>query len=528
MRFSGSKTARSVTYRFQPEITPRGQVLHVILEFRMGASSYEMLVLPTRWAGETLNSMTNLRVISKGAALANGAHDNTKIVTAPAFRPVVITYDLQKDWSGPLQNPKQFHPVLMPEYFEFTGSNALVRIQLDDGVSETANFDWEKLPPAWALATSFGATSSPAGRCQSHTGPWIEIEEGLYAAGDFRIHRFQIGRRPAFLAVRGAWTFTDDEAIKQIQQVVGMVRNFWRDEKFPYFLVTLKPYDRDHGSSNGTALTNAFWMYVSRLDSLSGLLPQLAHESFHAWNPARMGNVPAGYDENLIKWFSEGGTEYYAQLLTYKAGWLSAPEYVKSLNQDLREFPNSTSEYVRGRVISLWLDGTIRRESGGRHSLDDVMFEMVRNPRQPLTLARILDTAGHYLSAESRELLKRVATEHGNPTAPEQIPMLRVCSSALLDSVPTFDLGLDLDRTLSTKVITGVVEDGPAFKAGLRNGQAMLSISVTRGEPERLAKFTVRSDAGTKPITFYPQGKPVAVWRYQLDSTRSCGTVVTN
>ncbi len=79
-----------------------------------------------------------------------------------------------------------------------------------------------------------------------------------------------------------------------------------------------------------------------------------------------MGMLPTGYDEELIKWFREGPTEYYAQLLTYRAGELSASNYVNSLNKDLLSFPTSTSEYVRGRVISLWLDGTIRRESGGQ------------------------------------------------------------------------------------------------------------------------------------------------------------------
>src|SRR5207244_3123181 len=78
-----------------------------------------------------------------------------------------------------------------------------------------------------------------------------------------------------------------------IQKTIGVVRDFWKDDQFPYFLVTLKPYDRDSGSSDGSAFTNAFWMYVSRKDSLAGRLSQLAHESFHAWNPHRMGLRPS-------------------------------------------------------------------------------------------------------------------------------------------------------------------------------------------------------------------------------------------
>ncbi|MGB8031016.1 MAG: hypothetical protein WCF30_15290 [Terracidiphilus sp.] len=466
--------------------------------------------------------MMSLRAVSEGASLEGGVDDSSVKVHGPANHSVVVEYDLQRDWSGPLVNPLQFHPVLMPQYLEFTGSNALVRLDLPDQALETANFDWQQLPAAWTLATSFGTSALPTNRCQTFTGPWIRVNEGLYAAGDYRIHQFQINGQPAFLAVRGDWTFSDDEAIEDIRKVVGIVRDFWHDNAFPYFLVTLTPFDRDHGSADGSQFTNAFWMFVSRLDSLNGLLPTLAHESFHAWDPGEMGMVPSGYDENLIKWFREGPTEYYAQLLTYRAGELSASDYITSLNIALLRFPASNDEYVRGRVISLWLDGTIRRESGGKRSLDNVMFEMVRDGRQPYTLNRILDTAGHYLSPSSRTLLQEAVIQHGNLPAPAQLPILGNCARASLDDVPTFDLGFDFDQSRAEKIISGVVENGPAFNAGIRNGQMLLSSSYYKGNPDRLAKFTVHDDTGDNQITFYPRGKATLAWQYHLDQSEPC------
>lgn len=35
-------------------------------------------------------------------------------------------------------------------------------------------------------------------------------------------------------------------------------REFWHDDNFPYFLVTLKPFDNDSGQGDGSAFTNAF------------------------------------------------------------------------------------------------------------------------------------------------------------------------------------------------------------------------------------------------------------------------------
>ena len=324
--------------------------------------------------------------------------------------------------------------------------------------------------------------------------------------------------------MRGTWTFTDDEAIGQLQRVVGIVRDFWHDDNFPYFLVTLKPYDRDHGSSDGSAFTNAFWMYVSRLDSFAGLLPQLAHEAFHAWNPARMGTLSSEADQ-ATTWFKEGFTTYYGYLLVYRAGTLPIANYVDSLNRDLRQFPTSTNPYVRGRVIALWLDGAIRRDSRDEHSLDDVMFEMVRTGDQPITLARILETAGRYLSADSRSLLQRAVADHGNLPAPDQAPSIGGCAHPSLQDLPTFELGLDLARSGATSKLTGVVEGGPAFAAGLRDGQPLAHVSVNNGDPDRLARFTIHTDAGDRQITFYPRGSTVAAWQYRLDQSGPCGQV---
>jgi len=520
--FPKTPNKQSITYRFRPEATSAGMVLHVTFSFRPSTNGTQVLILPTQWAGETLHAVTNLHAASGGASLEKGADADSMTVRARPHRPVVIAYDLKRDWSGPLVHPLQFHPVLMPEYFEFTGSNALVRLKLDDQVIETANFDWQAIPAAWALATSFGTTTSAADRCQTYTGSWRDVNDGLYAAGDFRIHPFQINGSPAFLAARGSWTFSDDDAVKDVQKVVGMVRNFWNDDEFPYFLVTLSPYDQDHGSSDGSAFTNAFWMFVSRLDSFNGLLPQLAHESFHAWDPMRMGMVPTGYNQDLIKWFREGPTEYYAQLLTYQAGELTPLEYVNSLNIALRRFPTSNDEYVRGRIIALWLDGTIRKESGGRHSLDDVMFDMVRTGDQPYTLDRILATAGHYLTPESDALLQQAVVHHGDLPAPERLPMLSDCAHASLDDVATFDLGFDFDRTRSTKTVAGVVDNGPAFNAGLRDGQLLRGYSFSREDTEDLAKFKVHTDTGDKQIEFYPRGKTIQVWQYHMDKGKPC------
>lgn len=519
-RFPEPKSGRSVTYRFQPEFTADALLMHVTLELQMGTSGSEVLGLPMQWAGETLHSMSNLRTTTDGASLADGQRNDEKILYAPFNQPVVIAYDLKKDWTGPLINPLQFHPVLMPEYFEFTGNNALVRLTMN-APTETVNFDWQNLPASWSLATSFGTSTSTVDRCQTYSGPPIDALQGLYAAGDFRIRKFQIGTRTAILAVRGKWTFTDDDAIVQLQKVIGTVRDFWQDDNFPYFLVTLKPYDRDHGSSDGSAFTNAFWMYVSRLDPLAGLLPQLAHEAFHEWNPMRMGDLPRS--DSAVDWFKEGFTSYYGDLLVFRSGAMTATEYIDSLNRDLQKFPSSDDPSVRGRVIALWIDGTLRSKSNNKLSLDDIMFDMVRTRTEPYTLDRILKTAERYLPPEAHDVLERAVSNRGMLPAPDSPPWLGACVHSFFENQPTFDLGLDLRQSTKGEV-SGVVQGGPAFTAGLRDGQKVTRVSVYNGDPTRLAQFWIRGDDGEKLVEFYPRGKGVEVWQYRVDPSVPCVT----
>jgi predicted metalloprotease with PDZ domain len=516
-RFGESHAPATWTYRFQAESGPEGLVLHVTAQFALGSNGSLTLQLPAHWAGETLHGMTNLRVVSAGAHLDVNATGESAILRSERNGQAAISYDLKKDWTGLLVHPLQFHAVLMPDYFEITGNNALVFPQLDTAAQKaaltTAQFDFEHLPSSWTLATSFGAGDAPGDRCQAATVPAVEIVQALFAAGDFRLRPFSIGRRPALLAVRGAWTFSDDDAIRDIQQTIGVVRGFWKDDQFPYFLVTLTPYDRDTGSSDGSAFTNAFWMYVSRKDSLAGLLPQLAHESFHDWNPHRMGLRPSS---EQIDWFTEGFTDYYAYRLLLGAGVSSGAAYIDSLNLALRRFPGSNDPYVRGRIIGLWLDAAIRKDSRDQHSLDDVMFEMVRTREQPLTQKRILATIAQYVRPETRTTLEAAVRDHSALAAPDRVPSLIGCARPSLVDVPTFDLGFDFAASRAAGKVIGVRADGPAYAAGLRDGQLLSGrISVTNNDAQRAAVFGIRDDAGGREVQFFPKGRPVQTWQYQ-------------
>jgi predicted metalloprotease with PDZ domain len=140
-----------------------------------------------------------------------------------------------------------------------------------------------------------------------------------------------------------------------------------------------------------------------------GFLGLASHEYFHAWNVKRIrpaAFVP--YDltrevHTTLLWAFEGITSYYDDLTLLRAGLIEPDDYLQLLAQTVTRVwrtpgrflqslaeasfdawikfyrpdentPNVTvSYYAKGALVALALDLTLRRETGGRGSLDGVM-----------------------------------------------------------------------------------------------------------------------------------------------------------
>ncbi|MBC3910192.1 M61 family metallopeptidase [Undibacterium umbellatum] len=147
-------------------------------------------------------------------------------------------------------------------------------------------------------------------------------------------------------------------------------------------------------------------------DGYRGFLGLCSHEYFHTWNVKRIKPAAfASYDlrhENYtsLLWVFEGFTSYYDDLMLVRAGVIDEGAYFKlvaktinmvtrgsgRLKQSVAESsfdawtkyyrqdensPNAiVSYYTKGSLVALGLDLTIRAETAGKKSLDDVMRAM--------------------------------------------------------------------------------------------------------------------------------------------------------
>jgi predicted metalloprotease with PDZ domain len=86
------------------------------------------------------------------------------------------------------------------------------------------------------------------------------------------------------------------------------------------------------------------------------------------------------------------------------------------------------------------------------------------------------------------------------------------------DMIPKFDLGMDENTLRTKKLVAGVRPDSEAFKAGLRDGQQIIGMSIYWNDPLKPAKLTVHTAEGNHTLEYYPSGSLSAVPQYHLDT----------
>ena len=263
-------------------------------------------------------------------------------------------------------------------------------------------------------------------------------------------------------------------------------------------------------------------------------LQLMAHEMFHHWNPMSMG---MRFMDEVAQWFTEGFTVYYAGVIPLRSGLTSYSEYLDYLNLWLQRYEisplRSMNEaawksishfsgegyelsYERGAAIALWADAAIRGRSNGKSSLDNVMFNLVRqretgDPAPEFTEERVLAAFSPYVSESEMQQLRSMAIDGKDVPLPEQ---LGGCAVRKIEKRMIVDPGFDQGASLATRRVSGIVLDGPAYRAGIRNGQELFSWSVYNDDPSKDAVLVVVIDGQKRMISFSPT-KQVNIDQYR-------------
>ena len=537
----GAPSPAKLRYSVTPALHGNRLVLHVTVTLDRLDPPIELVLPSTLGGAQSLaRAVANIQADSPDARIVDLADPSKKTLQANTRRRVSFSYDLVKDWDGPLREAVRHRPHLEPTYVAINTNNALIHPKLDLSTPVECIFDW-KLPPGWTIATSFGA-GAPR---QSFRGPWSKVEQAMFVAGDFRMQKSKLGKGVLVTATRGNFGVPDTEIRSRILETIRLERDFWKDDRFPYYLVAVLPFDQGQGSTGGDGFTNAFSLHLSPQGGLSqGVLSLLAHEVFHEWNPYRIGQMREPAEG--IYWFTEGFTTYYQDLLLCRAKQISFEQYLESLNHVLRDYSLSPERnlslnelieraqkeqlkgrvsYWRGAVIALWLDTKIRERTKAHASLDTLMFGLYQQaqhrpgPLPDLTADRVFQAASRYLPSQDVDQLRSYVEQGSTVEAPSTA--WGPCVQRESVEVPSFELGMERAALLERHTVTGLQANSEAQRAGLREGDRVVGMSIYWDDVSKPVKLTVRRGGDTSTIIYSPRGHTVGVTpQYVLDQAR--------
>ena len=268
-------------------------------------------------------------------------------------------------------------------------------------------------------------------------------------------------------------------------------------------------------------------------ESYRSFLGLCSHEYFHTWNVKRIkpaAFVPYDLDrENYTTqlWAFEGITSYYDDLALLRSGVITQKDWLEltaktisnvhrapgRLRQSLAESsfdawskfyrpdentPNAVvSYYAKGALAALALDLTLRKESDGRISLDDVMRALWQ--RFGKTGVGVGDDDIRQIAEELSGCdLKRFFSEaiHGTRDLPLKKLLAPFGIGLGWEKAKAPSLGVKTSADGNELKLATVYDGSPAQQAGLAAGDVLLAINGLRVTPSAFDKQLGRRHAG--------------------------------
>ena len=311
-------------------------------------------------------------------------------------------------------------------------------------LNEPCRLELPDLPATWAVATALPAKNKRLYEAPSYhhlvdapfvIAPTLRQTQTTCEGATLHVH---------FWGEMGAKNV--DPFLTDLCKIVQTQKQIWGELPLAeyHFIYILVPFLMRHAVEHENCAVFVLPQSGAQDESsLKGFLSISAHEFFHVWNVKRLR--PAAmwpYDYNTppmtsLHWFTEGVTDYYTSLTLVRAGLMPEAQYWSQLSSFLQELENSWvyqnfspaelsmdswhatspyrptflqgSFYAAGKRVGFLLDMFLRRESGGRYKLDDLMRYLYRTSYKRgkgLPEEGVLEGVVHLLGAEKRKVVE--------------------------------------------------------------------------------------------------------------------------
>lgn len=525
-------------FRYDVRFAPRDDRTDLVVEarFRTGAEDELLVGLPHDDAFGTPDLARFVATFEGAEGTTVRAHDERvdhRWVTPDDRGDVHLRYTISlcnADFGS-----STYAPNSSDSHLHLAFAQWLLRIG-DGAVDARYRVSVDDLPEGWSGYCSLGRDLSSLEVDSSRDG----LSRAVLGAMRGAARPFDADGLSVAVFVAEASGYSSDTA-EAVEQIVRAERRAFGDTSKGFFDVAILPREQNVA---GVALNNAFVCFVMPEASRERLLLLFAHEMMHTWvnGDIRFGE-PGARSRNFVRnmWFVEGVNEHLARVVLRDTGLFGDEELAAAVNRDLVNLADSPHaakpferimaeanegrwnngyqklSYYRGALMALDWEHRLR-ESGSDASL----MQIVRGLRVDALREGMLDDDTFFEHFERHGLdaaadYERVVLR-GEP--------VRVDGGALGDGfeaverqVPSFDPGFDLGASRRSSTVTGVVNGGPAHRAGLRDGMPLVrTANATRfgnaWEADAPLRVVVVLEGEEREIAFDPHGPAHTVTQF--------------
>lgn len=372
-----------------------------------------------------------------------------------------------------------------------------------------------ELPQGWQLLSPLKETSDPNTFIAADYDTLVDAPAMM---GSFEVTEFEVKGKPHYFSAYPKGTFNAEKTKRFVEMLSATIKaqsNIFGDLPYEKYIAYYFFQPAESNASGALEHLNSYVAFAPQGERSTpeSIIGTGSHEFFHTWNVKRIRPAemwPYDYsreNESPSLWFSEGLTNYYAVVATYRAGVTSkenflaraagaaasienseARNYIPPANASVSTWVGydtpqafTISYYTQGQNLGALLDLSIRNDTNGEKSLDDV-FRTLYNDNYK--------KGKGFTTEELIRVIDRLTKKNYKTFFDDYIFGVKV---------PDYDrifgyAGYELKRNKQTLPDTGfisrprngglginrVTPNGPAAKAGLRQGDVIMKVN---GEP---------------------------------------------
>ncbi|MGH7700444.1 MAG: M61 family metallopeptidase [Gemmatimonadales bacterium] len=490
--------------------TPASRLFHIRAEVPAGARDTLYLSLPA-WSPGSYEIQNYARYVRHFTARNPGGgalfwdrldKDTWRVATGGAPR-VTVEFDVLADTID-LSLAR-----IADDFGQFLGTNLFL---FEEGRLDRPAEVRFTLPTGWRVTTALRGRGPTYAAADYH-----ELADAMTFVGRHALDSLQVDRRWIRLAVWPAAAYTP--AVAQnlrgaVEKMAGTQNRLLGGPPYDVYTVFFMivhagvPFGGglEHSAAQFDILPQpAFADAAGNLGDF--VIPLLSHEFFHLWNVKRIRPAELWpYDYRVeqftpLLWWSEGVTDYYADLTNLRAGLWTGERFLESAAENMETvaaapepwsvedgsvatwidevYVNSSQLYYpEGSLIGLLLDVSIRDAMDNRRSLDDVtraLFTRFYRQGKGFTTPDLLRLLTEVGMPDAEAFYQRYI--NGRADLPYETVLAKAGLAVQRDTLSEFVLGTQLSLGPEGEIVVErVLPDGSAHTAGVEPGDVLVKL----------------------------------------------------